>query len=57
MARRRAKAFSMLELLVVVAIMMIVAGMMLTTMHAVWKLVRSWQASGEVAPALVARVG
>ena len=52
MARRGAKAFSIVELLVVVAIMLVVASLMLTTAHRVWKLIQSWRASGE--PVLVA---
>jgi prepilin-type N-terminal cleavage/methylation domain-containing protein len=41
--RPRRHALTLLELLVVVAIMAVVAGMMLTTAHAIWKLVRGWQ--------------
>jgi len=52
--RNRPKGLSLVELLVVVAIMTIVAGMLLTTMRAVWKIVRGWQASN--APGSVALV-
>jgi len=52
--RNRRKGLSLVELLVVAAIMAIVAGMLLTTMRAVWKLVRGWQAS--TAPGAIALV-
>ena len=42
--RNRRSGLSLVELLAVVAIMAIVAGMLLTTMRAVWKVVKGWQA-------------
>ena len=42
--RNRRTGLSLVELLAVVAIMAIVAGMLLTTMRAVWKVVKGWQA-------------
>ena len=52
--RNRRSGFNLVELLVVVAIMAIVAGMLFTTMRAVWKVVKGWQAMGEAATVAVA---
>jgi prepilin-type N-terminal cleavage/methylation domain-containing protein len=42
--RNRRSGLSLVELLAVVAIMAIVAGMLLSTMRAVWKIVKGWRA-------------
>jgi len=56
--RNRRSGLSLAELLVVVAIMAIVAGLLLTTMRAVWKIVRGWQARGAMpSVALVHGIG